>query len=65
MVGMGDLNTESFSSKMMDILPTIRNINEQFKDPVSSNSTNYSVSVTFMIWKWCEFSSFYISKLLI
>jgi len=33
MVGMGDLNTESFSSKMMDILPTIRNINEQFKDP--------------------------------
>jgi len=51
MVGMGDLNTESFSSKMMDILPTIRNINEQFKDPVSSNSTNYSVSVTFMIWK--------------
>merc|ERR1712002_184835 len=33
MVGMGDLNTSEMASKMMDILPTIRNISQQFKDP--------------------------------
>lgn len=36
LVGMGDLNTESMTSKMMGILPTIRNINEQFKDPTQT-----------------------------
>ena len=35
LIGMGDeINTESMTSKMMDILPTIQTINEQFKDAV-------------------------------
>ena len=41
---MGDeVNTESIASKMMDILPTIRTINEQFKDPVSWLVRNISL----------------------
>lgn len=43
---MGDeVNTDSIASKMMDILPTIRTINEQFKDPVRVLYQCFSLSV--------------------
>lgn len=36
MLGMGEqMNTDTMASKLMDILPTIRMINEQFKDEVT------------------------------
>jgi len=56
LVGMGEPNTESMASKMMDILPTIRNINEQFKDPAQT---------TFVCVCIAEFLSLYETERLI
>ena len=39
-----DVNTDSLATKMTDILPTIRAINEQFKDPVCGNTVRCQCS---------------------
>ena len=35
LLGMGDLNTEEITGKLDAILPIIKTLNEQFKNPVS------------------------------
>ena len=35
MLGMQDMNTEAMTGKLESMLPTIQQVNEQFKDPVS------------------------------
>ena len=35
MLGMTDLNTDDLTGKLEETLPIIRQINKQFKDPVS------------------------------
>lgn len=35
--GVSDFNAEIFSTKMEDMLAVIHQVNEQFRDPVSTN----------------------------
>ena len=38
MLGMPDVNTDEMTKKLEEILPVIKQVNEQFKNPVSSIS---------------------------
>jgi len=35
MLGMPDINTDEMTKKLEEILPVIKQVNEQFKNPVS------------------------------
>ena len=36
MLGMQDMNADEMTGKLEEMLPVIKEVNEQFKDPVSS-----------------------------
>ena len=36
MLGLQDVNTDEMTKKLEDMLPVIRQVNEQFRDPVSA-----------------------------
>ena len=38
MLGMPDVNTDEMTKKLEEILPVIKQVNEQFKNPVSAAS---------------------------
>jgi len=38
MLGMPDINTDEMTKKLEEILPVIKQVNEQFKNPVSNAS---------------------------
>ena len=38
MLGMPDVNTDEMTKKLEEILPVIKQVNEQFKNPVSDQS---------------------------
>ena len=48
---MNTLNTELFSNQLENMLPIIRQINEQFKDPVST-------IIAFRVIEWGEIIEF-------
>ena len=37
MLGMPDVNTDEMTKKLEEILPVIKQVNEQFKNPVSDH----------------------------
>ena len=37
MLGLPDTNSDEMTQKLEEMLPIIKQVNEQFKDPVSSN----------------------------
>ncbi len=51
LLGMNTLNTELFSNQLENMLPIIRQINEQFKDPVST-------IIAFRVIEWGEIIEF-------
>jgi len=40
MLGMPDVNTDEMTKKLEEILPVIKQVNEQFKNPVSNQLLN-------------------------
>jgi len=42
-MGMTDFNPDSFSAKMEEMLAVIRQVNEQFRDPVSIVTMRYQM----------------------
>ena len=42
MLGMQNMNTDEMTKKLEDMLPTIRQVNEQFKNPVSHSKCGQS-----------------------
>lgn len=51
MVGIQDLNSDQMSSKFEEMLSTIRQVNEQFKNAVSAVTKIYNPSLIF-VWLW-------------
>jgi len=41
MLGMPDVNTDEMTKKLEEILPVIKQVNEQFKNPVSVASCDH------------------------
>ena len=41
MLGMSDINTDDMTRKLEEILPVIKQVNEQFKNPVFAFSYYY------------------------
>jgi arsenite-transporting ATPase len=37
MMGMAEMNADDMTRKLEEMLPVIRDVNEQFMDPVSTN----------------------------
>ena len=46
MLGMQELNADEMTRKLEDMLPVIRQVNEQFRDPVSEFSMTESIVFT-------------------
>lgn len=44
-MGLTDFNPDSFSAKMEEMLAVIRQVNEQFRDPVSIGTVRYQFNV--------------------
>jgi hypothetical protein len=44
-MGLSDFNPDSFSTKMEEMLAIIRQVNEQFRDPVSTSAMKYQFKV--------------------
>lgn len=44
-MGLTDFNPDSFSTKMEEMLAIIRQVNEQFCDPVSTSAMKYQFKV--------------------
>ena len=42
MMGMQDMNAEDMSGKLEDMMSTIRQVNEQFKNPVCTSFTLFT-----------------------
>ena len=49
MLGMQELNADDMTRKLEDILPVIRQVNEQFRDPVSAFSMTESSFASHML----------------
>lgn len=49
-MGLTDFNPDSFSAKMEEMLAVIRQVNEQFRDPVSIVTVRYQFKV---LWFSC------------
>lgn len=45
MMGLTEFNPDSFSAKMEEMLAIIHQVNEQFRDPVSTVTMNCQVMV--------------------
>lgn len=61
-MGLTDFNPDSFSAKMEEMLAVIRQVNEQFRDPVSIITVRYQFKVLwFLVFmlpvQYCQFLS--------
>lgn len=61
-MGLTDFNPDSFSAKMEEMLAVIRQVNEQFRDPVSTVTVRYQFEVLwFLVFilpvQYCQFLS--------
>jgi len=61
-MGLTDFNPDSFSAKMEEMLAVIRQVNEQFRDPVSIVTVRYQLKVLwFLVFmlpiQYCQFLS--------
>ena len=50
MLGMQELNADEMTRKLEDMLPVIRQVNEQFRDPVSRFSMTESIVLHHTCW---------------
>ena len=50
MLGMQELNADEMTRKLEDMLPVIRQVNEQFRDPVSEFSVTESIVLHRICW---------------
>ena len=44
MLGIHDMNADNMTKKLEDTMPVIRQVSEQFKNPVCTTQTNHHVT---------------------
>ena len=54
MLGMPDVNTDEMTKKLEEILPVIKQVNEQFKNPVSLAISNHLLHLLcYVVIRFC------------